>query len=699
MSTTERVAESSIGIEFSAPVSDFPLSDKSRCRPLPQGQQISVIVLSKDEPDLAVSLELLRPQCETLGAQCIVVDASDGRLESIHLDHPWTTWIDFSGPFWRSSTIPHQRNAGCRAATGDIIAFCDSGGEPDPNWLASITAPLLSGSSTLVCGPVYAKGVGVYSVINDVADGEVVPSAPTANMAFLKAVFDQVNGFDERLFYGSDHDFVWRCADAQHPCYQVRGAGMLMDFGSLSLTIRRSWRYGRGWARLYGLHPERHGWMLKKSPEQAVYPAWILLGPLSLLAGRSRKLRWAPLAWLGALGLLLVRNRKTPSPHVVVADHIIGGASVLNETFRRITGEMAPVIFLPDDQTPYLRHLANALSEQGTPVDFWRDPTKSATLNILLGPLWAILLAWRGVRIVHVHWTFGFSRSSKGFAGLFARRWFEVFLRVAHASGLKIVWTAHNVLPHEAVFDDDLAARRVLASRADAIIALSPHGAQEVRELFGVTNVTVIPHGPLEITSSLAGRDSARSALDVGPRPCFTFFGILRPYKGLETLIDAAELLGSSVAVRITGRGDATYVANITRMVAAANSAGADIQLDPRWQSEAELADLLAASDVCVFPFTRVDNSGSVLLALTTGLPVIIPDLASLQHIDNPGVLRYDAANPVCALSDAMTTAANLSHTERMAIGCAAREWALQFSWATIAEETAAVYAQTVRGM
>jgi glycosyltransferase involved in cell wall biosynthesis len=698
VSTTETSTPSPKDATTDTHVSNSPKSVRSQASPPAPDRQISVIVLSKNEPDLAVSLELLRPQCETLGAQCIVVDASEGRLEYIHEAHPWTTWVDFSGPFWRSSTIPHQRNAGCRAATGNIIAFCDSGAEPDSNWLASITGPLLSGSFTLACGPVYAKGVGVYSVINDVADGEVVQSAPTANMAFVKAVFDQVDGFDERLFYGSDHDFVWRCADAQHLCYQVRGAGMLMDFGSPSLTVRRSWRYGRGWARLYGLHPERHGWMLKQSPERVAYPAWVLLGPLFLLAGRWRKLRWAPFAWLGLLALPLVRNRKYPSPRAVVAEHIIAGASVLIETFRRIIGEMDPVVFLPDDETPYLRHLADALTTQGTPVSFWRGPTKSATLNILLGPMWVILLAWRGVRIVHIHWTYEFSRSSGALGGRLARWWFEVFLSVAHTSGLKVVWTVHNVLPHEPVFDDDISARRVLATRADAIIALTPHSAQEVSELFRATKVTVISHGPLEIPTSTAGRDSARSALDVGPRPCFTFFGNIRPYKGLETLIAASELLGHNVAVRITGRGDPTYVAKLTTLVDAVNSSGADVKFDPRRQSDAELADLLSASDVCVFPFNRVDNSSSVLLALATGVPVIIPNLVSLQHIDNPGVLRYDAANPVRALSNAMTTAANLSHSERETIGLAAREWALQFNWATIAEETAAVYAQTIRG-
>ena len=87
-----------------------------------------------------------------------------------------------------------------------------------------------------MCGPIYAKGAGgVFPVMNDIADGEVLASAPTANMAFLRSVFDQVEGFDERLYYGSDFDFVWRCADAQHPCYQVGAARMVMDWGPTSL--------------------------------------------------------------------------------------------------------------------------------------------------------------------------------------------------------------------------------------------------------------------------------------------------------------------------------------------------------------------------------------------------------------------------------------------------------------------------------
>jgi hypothetical protein len=437
------------------------------------------------------------------------VDASEGRLEYIHQCHSWTTWIDFSGPFWRSSTIPHQRNVGCRAAKGDIIAFCDAGLEPDSDWLATITAPLLSGKFTLDCGPVYAKSEGVYTGFNTGADGEIIRSAATANMAFLKSVFDRVNGFDERIFYGSDHDFVWRCENSQHPCYQVLAASMVMDFGERSLTMRRSWRYGRGWARLYGLHPERHMIMMKDSPERVVYPVWVLLGPFSFILATSRKLRWAPLLWLGILGLLLIRNRKAASPHAVVADHVIAGASVLDETARRIAGEVAPVIFLSDDHDANFRHLSDALAQQGTPVAFWRGPTKSVAFNFLVSPACVVILAWRGARIIHIHWTYGFSRSSESIGGRVAHWWFGIFLKASRSARLKIIWTAQNILPNEEIVNDHSASRRLLASRADAVITHSSHNAQKVSELFGVTNVAVIPNEPIGSDINMAADERA----------------------------------------------------------------------------------------------------------------------------------------------------------------------------------------------
>src|ERR1035441_7697655 len=90
----------------------------------------SVVIIVKDEPSIACSLAILRQQCETIGAECIVVDASDDRLHRIASEFPWVHWIDYKQPSNRRITLAHQRNIGVRAANSCNIVFCDAGGEP-----------------------------------------------------------------------------------------------------------------------------------------------------------------------------------------------------------------------------------------------------------------------------------------------------------------------------------------------------------------------------------------------------------------------------------------------------------------------------------------------------------------------------------------------------------------------------------------
>ncbi len=264
--------------------------------------RVSVVLLNKDEPELATSLDLLRSQCVALDAECIVIDASRGRCYHIGKERPWVRWIPFEAPFWRTSTIPHQRNVGVRAARSAVVAFCDAGGQPVENWLEKLTAPLLNCRYDLVCGPIESLTPGVYSIVQDASDGEEVELPATANYAFKVSVFEEIDGFDERLFYGSDIDFTWRVAATGHPCFCVPDAVMYMDWNSGSKTIshRRSWRYGRAWAQLMSLHPERRVRMLKERPECTVYSGILLPAPMALAGVFKRRNRFITIGWLAA---------------------------------------------------------------------------------------------------------------------------------------------------------------------------------------------------------------------------------------------------------------------------------------------------------------------------------------------------------------------------------------------------------------
>ncbi len=84
------------------------------------------------------------------------------------------------------------------------------------------------------------------------------------------------------------------------------------------------------------------------------------------------------------------------------------------------------------------------------------------------------MLGWwrpRGFRILHIHWVFQFSlpwaRRAK-WARQLMEWWFAAYLVVAGALGYEIIWTAHDLLPHQPVFADDARARDRLLSKCES---------------------------------------------------------------------------------------------------------------------------------------------------------------------------------------------------------------------------------------
>jgi GT2 family glycosyltransferase len=291
---------------------------------------ISIVVVSKDEPGLDGTLTDIAAQARLAGeaAEIVVVDASEGRLDRIRQRHGSAVrWVRFRSPPGQRVSIPHQRNAGVRAARGETIVFTDAGCRPEPDWLTRLVHPLrhdeqvTAGLALTACGE-----DGLYGRAAELARASrYLAECPTINLAFRREAFDAVGGFDERFAYGSDVDFSWRLVDAGYRIRSVPEAVVRRsDWGTWRRQLRRSFAYGRARARLYRKHRGRIRNILRADPMVVVYPAFLLGLPLTLIFPPYPALLLIP-AW---------RNRSLGAARVV-ADHVTFGAGVLAELISR----------------------------------------------------------------------------------------------------------------------------------------------------------------------------------------------------------------------------------------------------------------------------------------------------------------------------------------------------------------------------
>jgi glycosyltransferase involved in cell wall biosynthesis len=342
---------------------------------------------------------------------------------------------------------------------------------------------------------------------------------------------------------------------------------------------------------------------------------------------------------------------------------------------------MLKVVAFPQDANPYQENLYSSMRGRGASVRYAGRLTASHTVNLLLLPLELACLRVRGYRVFHLHWTFGFAFPSP-VARRLSRSWFLMVLRIIGLLRMTLVWTAHNVLPHEPVFDDDISARRSLVRACDLVIVHSSATLDGLDEI-GATpaEAVVIPHGP----SVIPGVDQVPELRRSDPLSVL-FFGNVAPYKGVEELLEALRTVQAPMRVIIAGRcRDPVLRRSLVERSAAL---GGMVSLRLEYLDDAELLRLLADADVLVYPFRRITTSGSVMLGLAAGRPVVVPDLPAFRDLPAEAIYRY-TPGPV-GLRQALRESADESAAGLREKGQAARELARSQSWAAIARTTVA---------
>ncbi len=266
-------------------------------------------------------------------------------------------------------------------------------------------------------------------------------------------------------------------------------------------------------------------------------------------------------------------------------------------------------------------------------------------------------------------------------------------LELARELGYKVVWTSHNIYPHNRTHQHiDHEFRLHLCRLCTAIIAHCAASAAGVKETFGRSHdIFLAPHGHfIGVYPDIASQSEARRDLGIPAGDfAYGFIGGVLPYKGLETLIETFRRLpGEDSWLLLAGGGRYRPYLNKIRKLAAGHPRILDRIVEPRAPTP-DLMRVLRASNAIVLPFLATMSSGTVTLALSESRPVIAPNLGCLPEVIlSGGGLLYDPNRPG-ALLEAMREIQGWDLEEACRTALASIQ---RYDWDRIAEITLEAY-------
>ena len=214
------------------------------------------------------------------------------------------------------------------------------------------------------------------------------------------------------------------------------------------------------------------------------------------------------------------------------------------------------------------------------------------------------------------------------------------------------------------------------------------------------TRVSVIPHGLLP-TAATAPQVTAAAGQGSGGdgRRTILLFGKVRPYKGLDVLVEAYARLPAALrdAARLRIVGEPLMPLDAVRARIAELGIEHDVEWDLRYVGDAEIGTILGAADILAFPYRDIDASGVLMSAVPHGKPVVASSLGVFAAMLTDGVHgRLVPPNDPAALADALASLiADPAAAHRM--GDAVRTLAGQVpGWDDIAGRTINLYRRLI---
>lgn len=283
---------------------------------------------------------------------------------------------------------------------------------------------------------------------------------------------------------------------------------------------------------------------------------------------------------------------------------------------------------------------------------FWRILKKAlfdSGVNVVKMPLSIIslIVSRKKIRLIHFHYAYpDISRTDYGYMPkiIWNKLYHVIYfcqnlsfgfkLRLAKKIGYKIIFTVHNLEPHDGNPKRQYKNISLLYHMADAITVMGNGCLNELGKRFPQKTIVLIPHFHYEkLHENSITKKEARKKLGIaGDSFIYLFFGGIRRYKGIDILIRIFENSNPKDLLLITGDFslDPAYTKEIERLTAGIHN----IKM-LECQDTKDIQIFMNAADVAVFPFRQITNSGSLILAKSFYKPTICMEKGNITNYIN----------------------------------------------------------------
>jgi glycosyltransferase involved in cell wall biosynthesis len=230
---------------------------------------------------------------------------------------------------------------------------------------------------------------------------------------------------------------------------------------------------------------------------------------------------------------------------------------------------------------------------------------------------------------------------------------------------------------------------RGLLAEMDAVVVHSEHGAGRLQADFGVPpgKLRVIPHGAFDYLTRQAEEVPLPDELRAVEAPVILAFGLVRPYKGTDVLLEAFRRI----------EGAELWIAGMPRMPMdelrdLADQAPGAVRFVDRFIPDAEIPAFMRRADLVALPYRNIEQSGVLYTALAFGRPLVLSSVGGFPEIAERGAARLFPPGDADALAEVLRELLADPGASEALGAAAAHEAATTYSWDRIGEATMELY-------